>query len=367
MGDRGWMGSEDGPPLRVLIVRVGAMGDVLHAMPAVAALRELRPDWSIRWAIEPRWSPLLAAETCNQASSEPSRRDLRMPLVDGWLSVETRAWKKDPFSRATAASVLKLRSGLRTSHFDVAVDMQGLIRSAVVGRMASAAHFVGRQEPREPIARLFYDQCVPIASPHVVEQGCELLGAAVQTELRPGRVTIPIDAAAEAWCDEVVSDEQPFVVMAPTAGWGAKEWPRERYGAVAAALGKAGYQVLINAASPGDGTAAAVVKASNGAARAIPCTIPEMIALWRRASLAIAGDTGPLHLAAALERPLVGIYGPTDPVRTGPYGAGTVFPGRVLRHPSSVTDHARKSAPEAGLLRISADEVAETALEILGK
>jgi heptosyltransferase I len=349
-------------PSRVLIVRTGALGDVLHAMPAVAALRERRPTWEIRWAIEPRWSPLLTASDC---VTPGDLRDSATPLVDGWFRVETREWKRGPFTPSTLASVKGLRRRLRAGQFDVAVDMQGLIRSAVIGRLAAARRYAGRSEPREGIAKFLYRQRVRVSAAHVVEQGCELLGAAVGFPLKPGRVVLPVDAAAEAWVDGLIPEGCRFVLMAPTAGWGAKEWPAERYGAVAAELSKAGYRVLVNAVSADDSTAEVVMQASGGAAVAVPCSIAEMIALVRRASLVMAGDTGPLHLAAALERSVLGLYGPTDPLRTGPYGAGTRFPGRVLRDARSVTDHTRRSEPEAGLLRIGVDEVVLAALEVL--
>ena len=154
--------------MRVLIVRIGAMGDVLHALPAVAALRELRPEWEIDWAIEPRWSGLLAAEnsatptnmmrslgTPGAGSGGGTRRvwggtrGVGMPLVDRWHRVATREWKRVPLSRATVTSVLGLRRELQAGDFDVCVDMQGSIRSAMVGWMAAARVFAGAAEPRE--------------------------------------------------------------------------------------------------------------------------------------------------------------------------------------------------------------------------
>ena len=135
---------------------------------------------------------------------------------------------------------------------------------------------------------------------------------------------------------------------------------------MAAALGRAGFGVLVNAVGL-DNTADAVVRASKGFARVVPCSVGQMIALVRRAALVIGGDTGPLHLAAALERPVVGIYGPTDPARNGPYGVGKVFAGWVLRDASSVTSHKRSVEVEDGLLRIGVDEVVGAALAVLGE
>lgn len=350
-------------PLRVLIVRIGAMGDVLHAMPAVAALRELHPDWRIGWAIEPVWRELLEAESETHEVAGFSGRDARRPLVDLWHRVPTRAWKLRPFSPSTLQDISRLRRELRAEHYDVCVDMQGAIRSAVVGRMVGANLFAGAAEPREHPAAWLYRQKIKLSAKHVVEQGCELLGAAVGETLRPAKVMLPVDPAAERWCDELLAGiEERFVVISPTAGWGAKQWPAQRYGSVAMALAQAGFRTLVNAASPDDELGIQVVEASDGAAVLVPCSIGQMIAMTRRAGLAIGGDTGPLHLAAALERPVVGLYGPTDPARNGPYDTVS----RVLRHASSRTDHSRHREAETGLMQITTEEVVEAALDLLG-
>jgi heptosyltransferase I len=331
---------------------------VVHAMPAIAALRERHPEWEIWWTIDPRWRELLMA---GKGSSH--ERGMRMPLVDGWYPVPVKEWKRHGVSGATVSSALKLREKLRRERFDLCVDMQGTIRSSVVGRMAGAGRFVGMAAPRENVARMLYGERVQLNAAHVVEQGCELLGGAVGELLLPGKVAFPVDEVAEIWCDRLELGQ--FVLLTPTAGWGAKVWPAKRYAAVAAALGRAGFGVVVNAVGL-DPVADAVVRASKGFAMSVPCTVGQLIALVRRAALVIGGDTGPLHLAAALERPVVGLYGPTDPARNGPYGVGSIFPGRVLRDVSSITSHARVAEAEAGLLRIKVEEVAGAALEVLG-
>jgi heptosyltransferase-1 len=347
----------------VLIVRIGAMGDVLHAMPAVAALRERHPDWVIGWAIEPAWRELLEAESeIHNVSCRFSGRDARRPLVDRWSSVPTRDWKRRPFSLNTLRDIQALRRELRGDRYDLCVDMQGSIRSAMIGRMAGARIFDGPAAPREAPAAWWYKRKIRLSATHVVEQGCELLGAAVGETLGPAKVTLPVDPAAEQWCDALLAGvSKAFALIAPTAGWGAKRWPAERYGAVAAALGRAGFRTFLNAESPEDKTGMHVVEASGGAATLVPCSVGQMIALVRRAGVVIAGDTGPLHLAAALERPVVGLFGPTDPERNGPYGTLS----RVLRHSSSRVDHSRYVETEQGLLQITTEEVVEAALELL--
>jgi heptosyltransferase-1 len=241
--------------------------------------------------------------------------------------------------------------------------MQGTIRSSVVGWMAGAREFAGPADPRERPAGWMYGKQIKLLARHVVEQGCELLGTATGQPLTPADVPLPFDESAERWCDDFLSRIQAgrFVVIAPSAGWGAKQWPAKRYGAVAAELTRAGYATLVNASSPDAPLANAVVQASGGSAIMAYCTLAQLIALLRRASLVIAGDTGPLHLAAALERPVVGLFGPTDPARNGPYGTRS----RVLRHASSHKDHTRRSETEQGLMQITTDEVTEAALALL--
>ena len=339
------------------------MGDVLHAMPAVAALRERHPKWMIGWAIEPVWRELLQAETeIHDMAWRLSERDSRRPLVDRWSAVPTREWKRRPLSLTTLEDIRGLRRELVGDHYDLCVDMQGSIRSAFVGRMAGAERFAGSAEPRETQAAWFYRQKIRLTATHVVEQGCELLGAALGETLRPAKVTLPVDPAAEQWCDALLAGVTGgFALVAPTAGWGAKQWLAERYGRVAAALGRAGFWTLVNAASADDEVGKRVVESSDGAASLVPCSVGQMIALTRRAGVVIAGDTGPLHLAAALGRPVVGLFGPTDPARNGPYGTVS----RVFRHAWSRTDHSRSLNIDPGLLLITVDEVVEAALELL--
>ena len=345
--------------MRVLIVRIGAMGDVLHAMPAVAALRAAHPDWFIGWALEPRWSDLLQIAGDPEDLSQGIGFKAR-PLIDRWYRVAAGEWRKRPLARATLSDIFALRKVLRSERFDLCVDMQGAIKSAAIGRMAGATALVGPAEPRERIARRLYGTKIETPATHVVEQACELLGVAVNEQLQPVKVTLPMDEQDELWADDVVGHER-FCLISPGAGWGAKVWPAERLGRVAAELGHAGVRTVVNASVRGSREADEVVACSGGFARAVPCSVGQLIALVRRASVVIAGDTGPLHVAAALERPLVGIYGPTDPARNGPYSTRQ----RILRDASSITSHKRRAETEPGMLRIGVEEVVQAALEML--
>jgi heptosyltransferase-1 len=216
--------------------------------------------------------------------------------------------------------------------------------------------------PRESPARWLFTERVQTEGEHVIEQDVELAAAVAGDDLKPVAPWLPVDATAEAWVDSILpaAGAGRAVLMNPGAGWGAKRWPAERYATVARGLMERGLRVMVNAGPGEEGLAERIVESSGGAT-ALSCTLEQLIALTRRVGLAIAGDTGPLHLACALGRPVVGIYGPTDPRRNGPYG--TRF--RVLRSPESRRDHTRHESPEAGLMTIVPEDVLRATDELL--
>jgi heptosyltransferase I len=337
---------------RVLIVRLGAMGDILHALPAVSALRQAHPKWYLGWAVEPRWQALL-------------RSDDQMPLVNRTHLVKAKDWARSPFRSQTLRELRTLRRELRAERYDVCIDLQGAVRSALAGRLAAAPRMIGEDQPREWPARFLFGERVRTKGVHVIEQAVEVCAAAAGEPLTPILPPLPVNREAELWADEVLrgAGHRPVILLSPGAGWGAKRWPAERYGAVAGDLERQGCMVLVNAGPLEQAIAAEVVRASGGVTQAPQFTLERLIALTRRVCLVIAGDTGPLHLACALGKPVVGIYGPTDPSRNGPFGV----PFRVLRHPESKRDHTRHAEPEAGLLTIAPDEVVAAAKDLLGE
>ncbi len=357
--------------MKVLIVRVGALGDVLHALPAVAALRAAKPGWQIDWVVDPRWQPLLV-------NSEGHG-----PIVNRIHLAETRLWTRSPLSLLTLQSLSRLRRDLRAARYDIAIDMQGTLRSAVIARMSGAPVRAGYADPREPQAAWLYTHKLPRRAPHVVEQGIDLLSQAqaLETELGAPLVTasssragsadspgttgptsqLPREPWAAAWAAQEAPAGRRLALLAPGAGWAAKRWPASHFAALAHQLRAQGFDVALNAHRQDDSLAQQIVTESNGAARLVVCNVAGLIALVRRASLVVCGDSGPTHLAAALGIPLVALFGPTDPARNGPHGPG---PKRILRHPSSVTSYKHTATPDPGLAKISADEVLQAALEV---
>jgi heptosyltransferase-1 len=344
---------------RILIVRLSAMGDVIHTMPAVYALRSAFPEAMIGWLIEERWSELL----CAPAASRRGPRSQQRPLVDWVHTVNLTGWRESLFTLSTLQQIATVWNDVRDACYDVAIDLQGAIRSAVLARWSRASLTYGPAQPRESPASLWYTRRVITRGSHVVEQNLSVAEAMARQKLKVARVDFPFDPEVEAPTDQQLSQLgfNNFAILNPGAGWGAKRWPAERYGEVARRLAENGVHSLINYGPGEESLADDAVAASRGAARSTPSSLTELIALTRRAKLFIGGDTGPLHLAAALGVPVVAIFGPTDPARNGPYGTRSV----VLRSPASATTHARSLQPDEGLLEIGTDAVVAAALDLL--
>jgi len=352
-------------PERILIVRLSAMGDVLHGIPAVEILRAAFPTAKIGWLIEERWAELLcAAGTRRDGPRSPQR-----PLVDWVHAVSLREWRKSIFTLPTLQQIARTWNDVRAAHYDIAVDLQGAIRSALLVRMSGAPVVWGSAESWESPASLWYTRRAIVSGAHVVEQNVSLVGRVLRAydvsgpNLGEVDVQIPVDPAAELEIDRRLEKAEisNFAILNPGAGWGAKRWPAERYGRVAKCLAENNLRSIVNYGPGEEGLAKEVASASEGSAIPLSCSISELIALTRRAQFLIAGDTGPMHLATALGVPVVAIFGPTNPARNGPYGTRSI----VLRSPASVTTHARRSPPDEGLLQIDVDAVLNAACSFL--
>jgi heptosyltransferase-1 len=346
---------------RLLIVRLSAMGDVIHTLPAAQALRDAFPQAMIGWLIEERWAELLSAPgTPRRGAHSPQR-----PLADWVHTVNLTGWRKSLLTISTLQQIATVWNDVRSVRYDVAVDLQGAIRSAVLARWSGAHEVYGTAEPRESPASLWYTRRVVARGAHVIEQNLSVAEAVAQRPLKVPRAEFPHDHEAERRVEERLAaiGVREFAILNPGAGWGAKRWPAERYGRVAAALAADGVRSVLNCGPGEEELGHVAAGASEGAAIAIQCSITELIALTRRARLFIGGDTGPMHLAAALQVPVVAIFGPTDPARNGPYGTRSV----VLRNPESATSHARRAQADQGLLEISAEAVVDAALGLLSE
>lgn len=351
-------------------MRLGAMGDIIHSLPAAVVLRGAFPDSRLGWVVEERWAELLCAPGASHCASGSAQK----PIADIVHTVNTKAWRKNLFSDETWREIWASMREIRAEKYELAVDLQGAIRSALIARWSGTPTVFGFAQPRENAASLFYTRQAQAQGAHIVEQNLSLVEAAIQRqtpELRQKSRTgvsalqaLPRDERAERCCESRLQQLGigEYAILNPGAGWGAKQWPAERYGMVARKLAsESGLQSVINAGPEEQDLSRAVEAASEGAATTFSGSISELIALTRAARLFIGGDTGPMHLAAALGIPVVGVFGPTDPVRNGPYGTRSI----VLRSRESVTSHKRRQVADQGMLGITPEDVLDAALRLL--
>jgi heptosyltransferase I len=350
---------ERGRYSRVLIVRLGAMGDVLHAVPAVAALRVAMPEAKFGWVMEERWAEMLCGAGDEVLATVEGR-----PLVDVVHKVNTKAWRTAMFSDETWAEASGASRELREVRYEAAVDLQGAMKSAVIAQWSGASSRFGFASPRERLAGMFYTRAVETRAAHVVEQNLELASAVVGKRLGAAEFELARDGAAETWCEKFLASvgRGRFAILNPGAGWGAKCWPAERYAEVARELSALGMMSLLNYGPNEEELVTCVEELSGGTAKKVLCSIAELVSLTRRASLSVGGDTGPMHLAAALKVPVIALFGPTDPKRNGPYGTSSV----VLRSAESATSYKHVAQGDEGLQAIAASEVVKAARSLLG-
>jgi heptosyltransferase-1 len=306
---------------RILVVRLGSMGDVIAALPAVASLKHSIPHSKITWVIDPKWSLLLEGN----------------PYVDSVVHLDRR----------TFTGFRQAWRELRAARFDFAVDFQGLVKSALVATLARPERIFGfnAESARESAASWFYSTKVPIRGYHAVDRNLDLAAAAGASNILR---TFPLPAGRP----EAELPQDDFVLASPLAGWGAKQWPLEYYSRLAERLHReCGMPLVVDApyALPIESTETHV------------SALPGLIHATRRATAVVGLDSGPLHLAAALGKPGVAIYGPTDPARHGPYG-GSI---EVLRSPDAVTTYRRTPEPDSSMREITPDQVFEALVPIL--
>lgn len=353
---------------RLLIVRLGSMGDIIHALPAATLLRQAFPAAALGWIVEERWAELL----CAPGTPLTGARGPGRPLLDSVHLVNTLGWRSALFSDETWKEMWSAWREVRAARYELAVDFQGTVRTALMARAAGAGACAGFERPREHAASVFYTHTVEAGGRHVIEQNLSLAAAISGMLPHVPPIEFPVDPVAEETCERRLRlhGVRQFAILNPGAGWEGKQWPAEHYGEVARGLAPMGLRCLITFGPGEESLARAAAAASAGAAEAVPSSLSELIALTRRAQFFIGGDTGPMHLAAALGVPVVALFGPTSPARNGPFGTRSI----ALRSSSSsatedtgrAAARSRRNRPHPGLLAITSGEVVAAARQLLG-
>lgn len=323
---------------RILIVKLSSLGDILHTLPAVHALRVSFPQARMDWVVDARWMALLEGN----------------PDVSEVLPLRAASWRE----------LLACVRRLRAQRYDVALDFQGLYKSAVLAWLSGARERIGftRGFAREGGAALLYTRRVAPEARHVIQQNMDL---ALAAGARPVECRFPVRVAPEA--EEYVRAQlaalgvKDYFVLSPGGGWRSKCWPAERYGHLHRRLLSlpefAGWRGVVNF-GPGERALAEAVRMVAGPPEPVllPLELPQLVALIRGAKFFVGGDTGPLHLAVALGVPVVGLYGPTDPARNGPFSPRDIV---VRNARPEETSYQRGSSYAASMLSITVEQVVE--------
>ncbi len=293
-----------GAPKRILVVKFGSLGDIVHCLPSVSQLLHHFPDAEIDWLIERK----------NKIVVDMSGLGVRLVPID------TYQWRYSP-GIGSAKEILDFVWALRTDGYDCTIDFQGLLKSAFVGYLSAAPVRIGweRDFLKESVSRFFYTEVVKPRRVHIIDQQMELLKP---LGISPDWNTpVPLEASASArdTISRKLGDARDFVLINPGANWMTKRWDPERFGQLAARLMHEGLPVALTW-GPGEDDLAHRIEAVAGPdILKISSTLPELVALCERARLFVGGDTGPMHFAAAVGVPVVAIFGPSSSDRNGPF------------------------------------------------
>jgi heptosyltransferase-1 len=320
---------------RLLAVRLSSLGDLVHTLPVLPVLRGLFPDAQLDWLVDSRWSPL-------------------MKLVRGIDEVIPLESSFSGYSKCIKR--------VRRARYSCFIDFQGIYRSAVFGWISGAERRIGRDRnsARERGAAKFYTECVVPSGSHVAEMS---VSRALQLGGKmPSQLTFPIEAPPQERLKirkRLGYGKEEYVVISPGGGWKSKCWPPERFAKVSAELWRRHRMpIVINVAPGEEQLGQAVAVDSLPAKPVVLCPeLPELAALMSEARLVVGGDTGPVHLAAALGSPVIALFGPTNAARNGPLPHGIVLQNASVELPNYQRgDYARGRVYSAEMLSITVDQ-----------
>jgi heptosyltransferase-1 len=291
----------------ILFIKTSSLGDVIHQMPALTEAQKRRPDARFAWLVEEAFAPLVRLH----------------PAVGEVIPVASRRWRKSLVWPSTLREVGASLSTLRARHYDLIVDTQGLVRSALIARAAHGVrHGYGRKSIREPLASLFYDvQHTVSRDLHAVERNRRLTGLALGYTPE-GAIEYGLDRAL------LRGTPQRAAVLLHATARPEKEWPEQNWISLARSMIQRGVKPLLPWGSENERARAERIASEVPDARVPERTPLDQVARWiASAEIVVGVDTGLLHLAAAFGVPLVAIFSGSTPQLTGPVGSG---PMRVL-------------------------------------
>lgn len=338
--------------MRVLIVRLGAFGDIVHTLPLAADL--VAAGHAVGWLCEDRWSALLTGNPAVDTLHQLPRKALRD---------RARPWHQ------RALLVRRLLREVRAASYDAVIDAQGLAKSAVLAACAGAPRRIGHAHPRAREGSwLVSRQRSPVLAEHVIDQqralALPLLGSGHQRGT--WRFPLPAWLVEHEWAAQWMLRQgmalnavgRPLVLNVG-AGWPTKVWPLRRQVEFARLCGRRRLPlVLVWGSHAEHDLAEEIIAEASYGTLAPPTTIPQLATLLAGARVVVSGDTGPLHLSQAVGTPAIGLFGPVPATRNGPRGRGY----RNFQAPGAAWE--RRDVSRVDMAAISAEEVLAAALSV---
>lgn len=345
--------------MKILVIKPSSLGDVIHALPFLNAIRESFPKAEIDWVISKSLKGLLEDN----------------PLIDNLIVLNKDSWKSIRRLPKTLAEIARLKRHLKKKNYDMVVDLQGLLRSGLIARSAKAPVKIGFADSREG-STLFYDKKVSVErSSHAVDKCLEAAKAA-GARIQKAKFPLYVSNEAKVKVTELLGGTKEYIVIIPSARWASKRWPAEKFGALIKKIpipcviaGTRGDRKISEKiiASFNKGTSKKNIGNEDHVIDLCGKTdLKELTALLAGAKAVVSNDSGPLHIAAALNRPVVAVFGPTDPEKTGPYGWQANKKLTVLKAPVTCGPCRNKNCPDLICMeKISANKVLKALKDLL--
>lgn len=292
---------------RILLIKPSSPGDIIHALPVLHGLRKRYPSAHLAWLVATPFADLISAD----------------PALNEVVPFDRKRYGFLGRSIRVTGEFLTFLKQLRAKEFDLVIDLQGLFRSGFLTKASGAATRIGFADARE-MAWMFYSECIPKLSKdtHAADKNYAV-AAMLGFDREPMNFTIHLTDDDRRIAGELLGSASPYVALIPGTRWETKCWSAERFGKIAAALHRshAMRSVLIGGKDDIPAAERAVQNSNDHAVNLCgKTTLRQAAALIERAALVVTADSTPMHLAAAFNRPLVALFGPTNPARTGPYG-----------------------------------------------
>lgn len=334
---------------KLLVLRLGSFGDILHTIPALQELARRHPGTEIHWLVDPAYIPFLEC----------------VVGIDRVWGITLRSGSKKLHTLRDFRKTARL---LREQAFTVAIDFQGLVKSALLGRLVRPCELRGcrRDQVREPLASIFYDERLEVTTDrrHQVEHHLDIAFPPSFSGSASARIEIEIPPESTEYVDrqlEKLDIESP-IILNPGGGWPTKLWPAARFGQLASRIETELRVPVFFAIGPGETNLLSEADCSPAPLRTFPTNLVELAALCRRSRLMVAGDTGPMHLAVSQGTPVVAILGPALPWRTGPFNPADA----VVTHPRQCPTPYKRTCRDHFCMDIEVDRVFEAVVQRLG-